>query len=140
MIYYDPSEEDSGLLKPGVYKAEISECHETVSKNGRDMWVISFEVDDHVIKDFIVPTSFGLRRLRKLAEAFGELEEYKSGDFNPTQCIGRTLMVKVTVEESQDYGKQNRISEYKPLEKNSDAGKQISFDEETEENKDGTPF
>lgn len=108
---YDPKEA-SNCLPPGDYQATIMKAVETASKSGKEMIVIEFKVygpgnrtiivDDYILREF-------LWKLKRIATAIGRLNEFNSGEFVPEHYIGCNCTVTLDIEDSPDFGEQNRV-------------------------------
>lgn len=112
---YDPAKAVS-CLPEGEYEATIDKAEETTSKAGNDMVVLELLVYDgsrsYRLKEHIVEEN--LWKLKKIAKAVGSEEAFASGEFNPSDYVGRNLRVALTVKEDEKYGDQNQIKSCKP--------------------------
>lgn len=111
MIKYNPA--DAVLCLPeGDYMATIAEVEERVSQSGNDMHVITYTVyagERQVrIVDYI-PYPSMTWRLKRLAQALGNEDAFKSGKFDPSECIGSNVIVTLEVQKQDGYDDKNRI-------------------------------
>lgn len=106
-------------LPAGDYEATIHDAEERVSSNNNEMIVFSFMVyrdnTKAIVRDYI--TESMIWKLKKIAKAIGQLEVFEGGVFRPEDYKGRNLTVTLGVEESEDYGDQNRIRGYQTLQR-----------------------
>ena len=121
---YNPKDAAGKVLPAGDYPASIyavtstdSEGRQLVSKKGEDKERVTFEVYHdggvkYVNQDFTAVSM--LFMYRKLAKAIGQDEAFKAATFEATNHIGTNLVLSIEVEESDQYGDQNRIKAFKP--------------------------
>ena len=111
---YDPKEART-CLPNGTYDATLKTAEETVSKKGSPMLKVVWEVqyNNRIIPlwDYIVRPS-GIWKLKQIARAWGETGEFDSGSFDLEEKIGRIIGVSVEIENSSQFGEQNKIMEY----------------------------
>lgn len=114
---YNPKDA-ADAAQPGDYEATLTACTEGTSKStGKEMLTLNFTVyadRDRPLKDYIVNPD-GLWKLKKLAIALGQKAAFDAGTFDPADHLNSNLTVTLKVEESDEYGDQNKISGYKPL-------------------------
>ena len=113
---YDP---DTGFdpIPPGDYVVEITDSDVKNSKNGNLMAVFEFEVlgPSHAGRklwdQFVLENEVGMRRLKGMLIAAG----HPSPDFlgDTEEVHGKSLAVKVKVEQKDNFDPRNRISSYK---------------------------
>lgn len=130
---YDPSQASSAW-PAGGYEATIEKVEESLSKEKKDpMLIITFKVygmpggptkgQTISLKEYITapPPDSGrkgsLWKLKVLADTLGLGEKFKTKTLRPKELNGKNLIVNLTVEESQQYGDQNRIDSYAKLER-----------------------
>lgn len=126
MDYTPKTEKDlreNMLLPPGLYNFEVVEALEKQSKKGNDMIELNLRifVDDgttRLLKDWLVPGSdLGDLKLNRFAHATGLEQMYFSSDLTALACVGAVGEVRVTIEGNDDYGDQNRIKDYVPVDR-----------------------
>ena len=115
---YNPKDAASAW-DAGDYEASIVKVDEgTSGSSGAPMLTVTFKVyngdKERTLKDYIVNPST-LFKLKKLAVALGEGVAFGLGKFDPGDHINANLMLTLAVEESDEYGDQNKIKGYKPL-------------------------
>jgi hypothetical protein len=114
---YNPKDA-ADAAQPGDYEATLTACTEGTSKSsGSEMLTLTFVVyadRERTIKDYIVNPD-GLWKLKKLAIALGHKGAFDAGTFDPADHLNSNLMVTLKVEESAEFGDQNKIGGYKPL-------------------------
>lgn len=114
---YKPSEV-SVCLPAGEYEATVEKLTEGKSKSGKEMLTIEFKVytasgNSFIMKEYIVPESLG--KLKMLAKAIGQEAAFNTGEVNPDDYVGRSVLLATKVEEGDgDYGDQARIKAFKP--------------------------
>jgi hypothetical protein len=116
------------LLPAGNYRFEILrratlgtrelETGDTVSKQGDDMILLVVKVFNgngrgRVVLDYLVPNAF---KLRQAAIACGLRAEYDAGSIDGQAFIGKTGMLKLTVEKDKTgrYADKNAVGGYLP--------------------------
>lgn len=121
---YDPKDA-SNVLKADTYDASIKTVSDTKddgsplrSKAGEAMQKVTFEVypaegKPRQITDFFTAKS-GLFRYKKLATALGKQADFAAKKFNAADFQGANLRLELIIEESKEYGEQNRIAAYHP--------------------------
>lgn len=102
----------------GEYPATIHASETKASKSsGAPMDVVAYEVyhadQRRIITDYCPLEGKGLFKLRNLAAALGESEAFKRDEFNPANHIGKSVVVELEVEDSAQYGEQNKIAKVK---------------------------
>jgi hypothetical protein len=112
----------------GDYEAIIKDATEGVSKStGDPMLTVAFTIfngaDEMILSDYIVAkTTF---KLKKIARAVGQLEAFEADTFDVSAFVGHGLVLGLTVETSEKYGDQNRIKDYKVLDRGA-SGKPVT--------------
>ena len=109
-----------GLLPPGTYDFEVLESSDEVSKNsGNEMIKLKLSVfdeggRDHHIYDYLVASDAGMcvRKIKHFSACVGQLDQYEQGTLDADALIGVGGKVSVSVEESAQYGAQNRVEDY----------------------------
>ena len=111
---YDPKQAVA-CLPEDSYQATLKTAEETISKSNKDMLVISFDVyapqGVFHLKEYIVKES--LWKLKRIAQAVGAEASFAKGEFFAADYVGRNLTLDLIVEESPDFGDQNRIKAYR---------------------------
>jgi len=112
---YNP---DDVTFPEGLYDAELTAI-EKVSKSGNPMMVVTAKVyyrdKSQLVNDFFVEGNQGsLTRLSKLSKVIGH--KFESGDVTPADITGKNVKVFLKVHDDEQYGKQNKISRYEPIE------------------------
>ncbi len=64
------------------------------------------------LRDYIVMES--LWKLKRLAQAVGSEAAFERGEFFASDYTGRNLTLELKVEQSAEFGDQNKIKAYKP--------------------------
>ena len=108
MEFKPQSEEEiaeAGLIKKGDYSFEILEAQDKTSKSGNQMIVVKLGVFTEEgkmrkVTDYLLPTM--AYKLRHFCDAVGLLPQYQDGSLCADDCKGRTGMVRVDVEPSQN--------------------------------------
>jgi len=115
---FDPKSEEevSGLLEPGTYDAEVLEAEEQVrEKTGNPMIKLKVNVmfngQNIHLYDYLLTDAMEFK-LRHFAIAAGLFTKYQNGEIEDFDCQGRNVQVKIGVQKSDEYGKQNRILDY----------------------------
>jgi Protein of unknown function (DUF669) len=132
---YDP-EMASSAWPAGSYEATITKTEESLSKKFSDpMLIVSYKIyggpagptkgkvrED--LKDYITAPpreaerTGSLFKLKAIAQALGAYEKFKGKTLKPkNDLVGKNLIVNLTVEESAQFGDQNRIESYGKLDR-----------------------
>ena len=114
-MQYNPKDA-SQCLPAGEYQATIMKAVETQSKNGKDMLAFQFKIYGPgnrvaILTEYIVAEV--LWKLKNIAKAVGQLAAFETGEFRESDYVGRNLAVALEVEESPEFGEQNRIKAYR---------------------------
>lgn len=118
MKFQPKSEEDlkrESLLAPGTYDFEILEAKEAVSKKGNDMIALKLRVfsndqGERTVRDWLMP-SMGFK-LKHFSDTTGLSASYDAGTLSAEDCQGRTGKVILAIEDSEQYGPQNKVKDY----------------------------
>lgn len=119
MIEYNPK--DAVMCWPaGIYDAVLAKVDETKkSKQGNDMYVLTFEVFDRegngsmfVTEYAVIPT--GLFRVKKFARAIGEEFAFEAGTFDPAQYVNVALQLDLEIQKQEGFDDKNRVKAYLP--------------------------
>lgn len=115
MWEYDPKDAEYPVLDPGEYTAVLDSAEEKVSKKGNPMlecqWRIIIGSREVVVTDYIVNPAT-LFRLKAMAEAFGQLNAFEAGTFDPFQFVGKAVQVTLEIEKQDGYAPKNRIRKF----------------------------
>jgi len=116
----------SDVIPAGVYEASIHSV-DTTDKDGKplktrdglyEMQKIAFEVyvGDAARKVWVyfAASPKALFRYRMLAKAIGQGDAFKADRFNAMDHIGANLRVELSIEDSPQYGEQNRVDDFQP--------------------------
>lgn len=116
----------SDVIPAGVYEASIHSV-DTTDKDGKplrtrdgvyEMQKVTFEVyvGDAARKVWVyfAASPKALFRYRMLAKAIGQSEAFKADTFNAMDHIGANLRVELSIEDSPQYGEQNRVDDFQP--------------------------
>lgn len=113
---YDPSAAIA-CLPAGTYDASIEKMEETTAKSGAEMIVVTFCIyhdnQTRKLKEWIVFPAFAWK-LRRIAKAIDKMTAFESGVFKPGHYEGECLQLDLEVEDSPQYGEQNKIKGYLP--------------------------
>lgn len=117
-IKFDPSEADSNV-PAGQYDISIEGCEIRRGKtSGTQYAALSLRVygpDREVeINDNVMLEGRGTFRLKNLMLACGLRQQFEAGNFEPNDVIGKSLSAELEVEQSDQYGDQNRVKKYHP--------------------------
>lgn len=120
MPTYNPSDA-SNAWPEGNYEAAIEAVENKTSQKGNEMQVVSFRVyskggKDKAHREYFTFGPGALWKYQSLAKAIGQGEAFKAGNFDVADHIGKTLTIGFEVEESSEYGDQNRAGSYAVLE------------------------
>lgn len=119
---YDPKK-TSECWPEGEYRATLKKVEDTTSKNsGNNMTVVTFEVHNNdrtmSIRDYLVEGyAWANAKYKYIAQALGRGEEFIAGQFDAANYIGNNVMLVLSIEDSDQYGEQNRIKKYIPSDK-----------------------
>lgn len=107
---------EEGLIPDGtVCDFEVVEAEDAVSKAGNEMIAVKLKVwrpsgGTTILRDWLVSTL--QRKILDFAKATGMADAYHAGTFDASDLIGKAGKLKVKVENSPDYGAQNKVSYY----------------------------
>ncbi len=116
---FQPKSEDDlkreSLLAPGTYDFEIIEAKDAVSKKGNDMIALKMRVfssdqGERTVRDWLMP-SMGFK-LKHFADTTGLTAAYDAGTLDAENCQGRSGKVILAIEDSEQYGPQNKVKDY----------------------------
>lgn len=118
---YNPEDAAGKCWPEGEYDATISDVVEMESKSGKPMDKVTFEMyrggESKLHTEYFVLEGAATWRYKVLAAALGQKEAFNDGTFAAKTYTGRRVRVELTIEESDQYGDQNRIGKIlKPTE------------------------
>lgn len=103
--YSEPKATGGAPLRPGFYKAEITDAIEKQSKAGNEMMELDLLVEEpkayygSTLRDYIVAGEKTRWKVNQVLAAIGmRLEEGESGDLEPKHVVGKTVIVRVEME------------------------------------------
>ena len=117
---YDPKEakkRDFPIWPTGDYPATVENAEESKSKAGNDMIKFTLKAYDdpnertQLLFDYVVKGKSEWK-LKELAESAGLLLQFESGKFDPHDYMGTSVYVHIVTEDSEQYGKRNKIKYY----------------------------
>lgn len=113
MSWYNP--DDAVTVAPeGWHPATIESSEMKTTKRGAPMEVVAFRIytpkREIVLCDYFHPDN--VWKLKKLAIALDQLGVFESGDFITTNFRGKPLEVELKIEDSDQYGEQNKIKAF----------------------------
>jgi len=140
MFKFDPSMEDDAsspahLFAEGEYDFIVKRATAKRSKSGNEMIEVILTVTDgkNEIDVFDWLLEAMKYKLKHFCEATGFQKQYEKGELEETDLEGAQGKVKLIIEDSEQYGTQNKVEDYVP--------KTAEKSEENEENLDDTiPF
>jgi len=113
---YNPDDAKQPCLIPGEYQASLDSCEEKTSKKGNRMlvcdWTVRHGDHDVFITDYIVVPK-GLFKLKQMAKAWNQLDDFESGMFDPFAWTGRVMTLVLDIESQAGYDDKNRIKGFK---------------------------
>lgn len=108
----------SAPFKNGIYEAEAIYARDDVSKAGRDMITIDWQIKNGrgviaTIRDYITENT-PAAKLRHLCEAAGCLEQYESGELHASLFLGKRARCRVVLVRDRNgmYQDRNAIADY----------------------------
>lgn len=122
--------EASGLLQPGTYDFQVKTAENAVSKKGNPMIKMNVTVwghdgREHFIYDYLMEAM--AYKLRHFCEAVDLMDKYQEGQFDATDCVGKSGKCKIKIEEAGEYPARNSIQDYvKPAAKANGEAKQAN--------------
>jgi hypothetical protein len=103
--YSEPKAVGGAPLRPGFYKAEITDAIEKTSKAGNEMIELDLLVQEpkafygSTLRDYIVAGEKTRWKINQVIAAIGmRLEEGESGDLEPKHVVGKTVIIRVEFE------------------------------------------
>jgi len=110
MGWYDPQDAVT-VADEGWYPAVIESVTMGQTKKGAPMETVAFRVytpkREMVIKDYFHPQN--LWKYKKLAAALGQAEQFAGGVFAAGDFKGKGFEAELIIEDSAQYGEQNKI-------------------------------
>ena len=112
---YKP-EDASNCFPVGEYSATLTSVEDTTSQKGHPMqhavWTVYNGDRKQLVDEYIVNPST-IFRLKQIARAMGKLPEFEKRQFQLDDHIGANIVVKLSIEKSDEFGDRNRIQYYK---------------------------
>lgn len=109
---YDPADAVGKCWPHGEYEATIHEVVEMESKSRKPMDKVTFEVyrgaESKLHTEYFVLSGAATWRYKVLASALGQKDAFEAGTFSARTYTGRRVKLELTIEESDQYGDQNR--------------------------------
>lgn len=103
--YSEPKATGGAPLRPGFYKAEITDAIEKTSKAGNEMMELDLLVQEpkayygSTLRDYIVAGEKTRWKVNQVLAAIGmKLEEGESGDLEPKHVVNKSVIVRVEME------------------------------------------
>lgn len=105
------------VLPAGDYTLEIDNVEEQTSKSGNQMLRITYKVAEgehagRLLFEYYVLTENALWKLQELFVALG-IEANGDVSFTPDDLVGQHITGEIEIEESNQYGEQNRLKRHK---------------------------
>jgi hypothetical protein len=109
-VKYNPK---AGLIPDGDYDATIVKAEEKLSKAGNAMMECVLRVygpsgQTVEITDWLMEAL--IWKMQHLSKAIGH--DFEVGHLHPNEVIDQNVRVKIVTQDSDKYGKQNRIGDY----------------------------
>lgn len=114
------SEEDAaGCLQPGEYDAVVKTAVEKTSQKGNPMIAVALTVfgpegKEVEVKDWLLSTEGGQRKLQAFCKSGDIWDTYQAGELCADSLADLNVCVALKIEDSDDYGPQNRVARYVP--------------------------
>ena len=119
---YEPKTEeqlDNEMLVPdGTYDFEVTDAEEKATKKGDPMIALKLRVFDgngspRVQRDWLIGNGHPMciRKIKHFCDTTGL--DYEGGELSAEVCIGRSGLVQLDHADSEEYGPQNRVADYK---------------------------
>ncbi len=109
---------EGGLLPNGDYDFEVADVEDAISKtSGNEMMVLSLKVHDgdggsRTVRDYLVSSDGGLRKIRGFAAAVGLLQQYDTGEFGPSDILHASGRCKIAKDVNPGYEPKNKVAYY----------------------------
>jgi len=130
---------DFKVPKPGAYSCKIDVIEPKESQAGNEMLEVQYvitedgEFENSRLWDYIVLTENQRWKYRRFLEAVGAVNDNKEkGEIDLDELVGKRVLVKVTNEDSSEYGKRARVGSVSKLTK---AG-QVDDEEDEDDGED----
>jgi len=113
-------------LPAGTYEARVAWAEEKISKSGNDMLEVKLRVfgdggQTCTVREFLLANNNAFKwKVDSFAVAIGLCERGGKYELDASKIIGLPLAVKLSVEENDQYGKQNRVQRFLPPAKPAD--------------------
>lgn len=129
MFNFQPLTEQEclNLLPDGEYSFLVKDAESTTSKRtGLPMMKLILDVYDHKgrahsVTDYLIESL--MYKVKHFCDSVGLEKEYSSGQFTPNDCINKSGMVKIIVDEPSDpkYLPKNAVKDYIKPQLNNDS-------------------
>lgn len=108
---------EAGLLPDGDYDFEVIDAADATSKAGNEMVVLDLKVFDgdggsRIVKDYLVASDGGIRKIRAFAVTCGLLTEYEAGRMDAPDLPGRAGRCKIKKDANEGYEPKNAVAYY----------------------------
>lgn len=117
MLNFKPVTEEKalGLLPAGEYSFTVMHAENATSKKGNQMIKLSLEIYDNnglarYVTDYLMEAL--AYKLRHFCDTTGLEEKYQQGQFDASDCIGKSGQCKLKVEKTEDYAPKNAVQDY----------------------------
>ncbi len=120
-LNYNPKDA-SGAWPEGDYVAVLAKVEDAISKtSGQPMQVWHIECHNEAgktrtIREYVTASTAG--KIKALARAVDQLAAFNAGEFQADDHVGANFRVELKVEDSEQYGPQNKIQGLRPLSSN----------------------
>lgn len=110
----------AGLLPDGEYNVEVVASQDSISQNHNDMIVLTLNVYDmegnkRTVKDYLVASPGGLRKVRHACAQFGLLDRYSGGQLEAFDFVGKSGLAKIKIQPAKDgFPAKNSVDDYPP--------------------------
>lgn len=105
---------EESLIPAGEYDFCVVSAAEKKSKSGNDMIVVELDIfvngNARPLRDFLMEAM--AFKLRHFCEATGLIEKYNNGTLTALDCENKSGKLKIVIQDSPQYGKQNQVKDY----------------------------
>lgn len=106
-------------LAPGTYDSMLEAVEEQTSKQGTQMYKVTYAVyagqAERKVWDYIPHTEKMVWKLKRIAEAFGVVDDFNTGQFDPSCYVGCGLRLKLAIDPAKgDYSAKNVVRGWEP--------------------------
>lgn len=109
---------EAGLLPDGDYDYEVISATDEISKSsGNEMIVLNLKVFDanggsRTVRDYLVASEGGIRKVRAFAVSCGRLTDYDAGLMEAADLQGSAGRCKIGRDQNEGYEPKNRVAYY----------------------------